>query len=86
MLLSTTRRNVRYASTFATVPQGPPDPILGLTEAFNKNPDKRKITLGVRFIALLPSTWPALHPAVECFIDLIPSARMCVCVCVTSLN
>lgn len=34
-------------STYAGVPQGPPDPILGLTEAFNKDQDPRKITLGV---------------------------------------
>lgn len=34
-------------STYANVPQGPPDPILGLTEAFNKDTDSRKITLGV---------------------------------------
>lgn len=36
-----------FISTYANVPQGPPDPILGLTEAFNKDTDPRKITLGV---------------------------------------
>ncbi|DBA00513.1 TPA: hypothetical protein N0F65_006417 [Lagenidium giganteum] len=29
------------------VPMGPPDPILGLTERFNKDPDPRKVSLGV---------------------------------------
>lgn len=41
------RVGTRTASTYANVPMGPPDPILGLTEAFNKDTDPRKITLGV---------------------------------------
>lgn len=40
-------RHRRCMSSFAGVPMGPPDPILGLTEAFNKDTDSRKITLGV---------------------------------------
>jgi aspartate aminotransferase len=43
--LATTRRV--FASTYAGVAQGPPDPILGLTDAFNKDPSPNKITLGV---------------------------------------
>lgn len=31
----------------ANVPMGPPDPILGLTERFNKDTDARKVSLGV---------------------------------------
>lgn len=35
------------ASTWAHVKAGPPDPILGVTEAFKKDQDSRKINLGV---------------------------------------
>jgi len=38
---------LRAASTWATVPAGPPDPILGITEAFKADKDPRKINLGV---------------------------------------
>jgi len=34
-------------STWANVPAGPPDPILGVTEAFKADKDSRKINLGV---------------------------------------
>jgi len=37
----------RAASTWAAVPAGPPDPILGVTEAFKADKDSRKINLGV---------------------------------------
>jgi len=37
----------RQASTWANVPQGPPDAILGITEAFKADPFKEKINLGV---------------------------------------
>lgn len=37
----------RCASTWANVPQGPPDAILGITEAFKANSFKEKINLGV---------------------------------------
>jgi len=37
----------RSASTWSAVPQGPPDPILGVSEAFKADTDKRKINLGV---------------------------------------
>lgn len=36
-----------FASTWANVPAGPPDPILGVTEAFKKDTDSKKINLGV---------------------------------------
>lgn len=38
---------VRFQSVWAGVPAGPPDPILGVTEAFKKDTDPRKINLGV---------------------------------------
>jgi len=38
---------VRAASTFAHVPMGPPDPILGVTEAFKADPNPKKMNLGV---------------------------------------
>ncbi|WFC98202.1 aspartate transaminase [Malassezia yamatoensis] len=38
---------VRLESVWAGVPAGPPDPILGVTEAFKKDTDSRKINLGV---------------------------------------
>ncbi|RUP33331.1 aspartate aminotransferase [Jimgerdemannia flammicorona] len=37
----------RAVSTWANVPQGPPDAILGVTEAFKKDTDPRKMNLGV---------------------------------------
>lgn len=37
----------RSASTWADVPQGPPDAILGITEAFKADSFKEKINLGV---------------------------------------
>lgn len=39
--------SVRYQSVWAGVPAGPPDPILGVTEAFKHDKDPRKINLGV---------------------------------------
>lgn len=38
---------VRSASAWANVPQGPPDAILGITEAFKADSFKEKINLGV---------------------------------------
>ncbi|KIM66148.1 hypothetical protein SCLCIDRAFT_1211371 [Scleroderma citrinum Foug A] len=40
-------RNVASVSTWSAVPAGPPDPILGITEAFKADKDPRKINLGV---------------------------------------
>ena len=36
-----------HASPFAEVPAAPPDPILGLTEAFNADANPNKVNLGV---------------------------------------
>ena len=57
MLLSTTARRVASARPavavralsgwVADVPMGPPDPILGLNEAFNADSNPNKISLGV---------------------------------------
>ncbi|KAA1468218.1 hypothetical protein DENSPDRAFT_833456 [Dentipellis sp. KUC8613] len=38
---------LRAVSTWSNVPAGPPDPILGITEAFKADKDPRKINLGV---------------------------------------
>ncbi|KAF9499697.1 aspartate aminotransferase [Pleurotus eryngii] len=38
---------LRAVSTWSAVPAGPPDPILGVTEAFKADKDSRKINLGV---------------------------------------
>ncbi|PPR06881.1 hypothetical protein CVT24_011571 [Panaeolus cyanescens] len=38
---------LRGVSTWSNVPAGPPDPILGITEAFKADKDPRKINLGV---------------------------------------
>lgn len=40
-------RNMASVSTWSAVPAGPPDPILGITEAFKADRDPRKINLGV---------------------------------------
>ncbi|GJE86060.1 aspartate aminotransferase family protein [Phanerochaete sordida] len=40
-------RRAAALSTWAAVPAGPPDPILGVTEAFKADKDPRKINLGV---------------------------------------
>ena len=37
----------RSVSPFVDIPQAPPDPILGLTEAFNADSNPRKVNLGV---------------------------------------
>ncbi len=37
----------RPISAWANVPQGPPDPILGVTEAFKKDTNPKKMNLGV---------------------------------------
>jgi len=37
----------RAGSTFANIPLGPPDPIFGLTDAFNKDTSPKKVSLGV---------------------------------------
>ncbi|KAF9972651.1 aspartate transaminase aat1 [Actinomortierella ambigua] len=38
---------IRLSSTWANVPMGPPDAILGVTEAFKRDTDPRKMNLGV---------------------------------------
>lgn len=38
---------LRSISAWSSVPAGPPDPILGVTEAFKADKDPRKINLGV---------------------------------------
>jgi len=40
-------QQVRSASIWARVPEGPPDAILGITEAFKRDPSPKKINLGV---------------------------------------
>jgi aspartate aminotransferase len=42
-----TKQSVRAASAWANVAQGPPDAILGITEAFKKDSNPQKINLGV---------------------------------------
>jgi aspartate aminotransferase, mitochondrial len=54
----------RSASTWANVPQGPPDAILGITEAFKADSFKEKINLGVgayREITMSTSEVRELH-------------------------
>ncbi|KAK5712269.1 aspartate transaminase aat1 [Elasticomyces elasticus] len=41
------KQTIRSASVWSTVPQGPPDAILGITEAFKKDSNSEKINLGV---------------------------------------
>lgn len=36
-----------FSSVWANVPMGPPDAILGVTEAFKKDSNPKKINLGV---------------------------------------
>ncbi|GAA5952314.1 hypothetical protein JCM8115_003566 [Rhodotorula mucilaginosa] len=44
---SRTAALVRGVSVWSNVPAGPPDPILGITEAFKRDTDSKKINLGV---------------------------------------
>ncbi|KAJ8502860.1 hypothetical protein ONZ45_g11382 [Pleurotus djamor] len=46
-LLESRGKALRAVSTWSNVPAGPPDPILGVTEAFKADKDPRKINLGV---------------------------------------
>ncbi|TKA32892.1 Aspartate aminotransferase, mitochondrial [Salinomyces thailandicus] len=41
------KQSIRAASAWSQVPQGPPDAILGITEAFKKDSNPKKINLGV---------------------------------------
>lgn len=41
------KQTLRAASVWSQVPQGPPDAILGITEAFKKDSNPQKINLGV---------------------------------------
>ncbi|GAB7365310.1 hypothetical protein MBLNU230_g6391t1 [Neophaeotheca triangularis] len=41
------RQTIRAASVWSQVPQGPPDAILGITEAYKKDTSDKKINLGV---------------------------------------
>lgn len=41
------QQSLRCASVWSNVPQGPPDAILGITEAFKKDSHPKKINLGV---------------------------------------
>jgi len=41
------QQSIRAASVWSQVPQGPPDAILGITEAFKKDSNSSKINLGV---------------------------------------
>ncbi|CAK1356031.1 Aspartate aminotransferase, mitochondrial [Cercospora beticola] len=41
------QQSIRAASAWSQVPQGPPDAILGITEAFKKDSNSKKINLGV---------------------------------------
>ncbi|KAF8973975.1 aspartate aminotransferase [Flammula alnicola] len=45
--LGASAQALRSVSTWANVPAGPPDPILGVSEAFKADKDPRKINLGV---------------------------------------
>ncbi|OMJ86644.1 hypothetical protein SteCoe_11793 [Stentor coeruleus] len=38
---------IRYASQWSSVPKGPPDAILGISEAFKRDKNPRKVNLGV---------------------------------------
>ncbi|KAI9783046.1 MAG: aspartate transaminase aat1 [Candelina submexicana] len=66
----------RAASTWANVPQGPPDAILGITEAFKADSFKEKINLGVGAYRddkgkpyVLPSVRTAEKKVVESALD-----------------
>lgn len=45
--MSTVSTTTPSESPFAPIPAAPPDPILGLTEAFRKDPNPNKVNLGV---------------------------------------
>ena len=45
--IATPQQSIRAASVWSQVPQGPPDAILGITEAFKKDSNSSKINLGV---------------------------------------
>jgi aspartate aminotransferase len=63
---------VRVASTWANVPQGPPDAILGITEAFKADKFDKKINLGVgayRDDAGKPYVLPSVREAERKVVD-----------------
>ncbi|MCS6776845.1 MAG: amino acid aminotransferase [Chloroherpetonaceae bacterium] len=48
-------------SPFAPIPAAPPDPILGLTEAFRRDPNPHKVNLGVGVYLDAQGVVPTLH-------------------------
>ncbi|KAE8212081.1 hypothetical protein CF327_g4247 [Tilletia walkeri] len=64
----------RFGSTWAGVKAGPPDPILGVTEAFKADTDPRKINLGVGAYRDANGK-PYVLPSVRKAEDLIISKR-----------
>ncbi|KAK5136009.1 hypothetical protein LTR08_004263 [Meristemomyces frigidus] len=70
------QQTVRSASVWAQLPQGPPDAILGITEAFKKDKHPKKINLGVGAYRddkgkpyVLPSVVEAEQRVVQQYLD-----------------
>ena len=40
-------KQVRYTNIFGKVPMAPPDPVLGISVAYNNDTDPKKVNLGV---------------------------------------
>ncbi|KAJ9353121.1 mitochondrial TPA: aspartate transaminase [Paecilomyces variotii] len=73
--LRTLLAGVRPASTWSSVPQGPPDAILGITEAFKADSFKEKINLGVGAYRDDQGK-PYVLPSVRAAEDKIVNARL----------
>src|SRR5207248_10900691 len=56
-----TRMTTLVESPFSQIEQAPPDPILGLTEAFNADPNPNKVNLGVGVYQDGSGKVPVLH-------------------------
>jgi len=68
--------SIRAASTWANVPQGPPDAILGITEAFKADSFSQKINLGVgayRDDQGKPYVLPSVRTAEEQVVKSLPN-------------
>ena len=77
---------LRSISAWSKVPQGPPDPILGVTEAFKADSNPKKMNLGVgayRDDNNKPFVLPSVRQVFACFAILIAFYRefpvLCLC-------
>lgn len=69
------RQLLRHVSVWKNVPQGPPDPILGISEAFKRCENPQKVNLGVGAYRD-DNNKPLVLPSVRAAEELIFNSKM----------